>query len=133
MTHKIQKQLVGYLSVFVTICLLLGAAISGCSHPGQATLVAGQCILDNGVLGEVLTALATKNYVQAISDLALKDAPTLVDCALLAIASQNGTGSGSGSGSGSSSVAQPKIVPGVSQSLLSQRAREVLATRRAVK
>lgn len=99
------------------------ACLASCAHPGQSVLRAGQCILDNGVLGDVLGALAQADYVRAIEGLGLRDAAELVDCALQAVAiPQPGAGP-------SSAAAAARTAP--STDTLAQRAREVLASRRA--
>jgi len=108
------------LPSLVLTCILIAPA--SCSHPGQITLQFGQCVLDDGILDQVFTALSQEDYAQAIIALALKDAPDLLECALHAIASQSpvqGTGSGS-----EASTATKQIAP-----IQVTRAREILAKR----
>lgn len=112
------------LATIVLACLVVAIPVS-CAHPGQITLQIGQCVLDDGVLGQVFTALGQPDYTQEIANLALRDIPDLVDCALQAIASQS-THAGSGSGSG------PSASPALAQEALPLqvvRAREILASR----
>jgi hypothetical protein len=107
------------VAIAATLCLS-----AACAHPGQTTLGVGQCLLDNGVLAEVLAALGKPDYLHQVELVGLNHASGLIDCALQAIASQQG---GSGPGSGSADlprIAEPTSTP-------AQRAREVLAARRA--
>ncbi len=105
------------LAVGLMVSLAVTAA---CVHGGQVALQAGQCVLDSGVLGTVLADLEQPNYAQLVSDLTTRVAPDLVNCALQAVASQSGQGSGSGG--------LPKGTP---DSVVVQRAREVLESRKA--
>jgi hypothetical protein len=109
------------VAVAATLCLS-----AACSHPGQTTLGVGQCLLDNGVLAEVLAALGKPDYLHQVELVGLSRAPDLVDCALQAVASKP-TQPGSGSGSAQPAVAAESMQVDV----LAMRAREVLATRRA--
>lgn len=104
------------------------SVVGGCAHPGQSTLRVGQCLLDNGVLAEVLAALARPDYLKQVGIVALSRASDLVDCALQAAATQPGDGSGSGSGS-----AMPTARVTAESDTIAHRARETLATRRASK
>jgi len=106
---------VAVAAVGVALCVVVG-----CAHPVQTTLGVGQCVLDNGVLADVVHALGQDDYVHAVEAVALKDAAELVDCALLAVASPQ-------PGTGSAAVAA-RTAPA---DTLAQRAREVLAARRA--
>lgn len=82
------------------LVLLCAFIVAGCTHAGQIILKAGQCVLDSGVLGSVMTDLASASYVTLIADLATKVGPTVVTCALSAIAAEN-----SGSGSATPAIA----------------------------
>lgn len=73
---------------------------------GTIALQTGQCVLDSGVEAQVLVALATQDYAAAVADLATSVAPTLIKCALQAIAG-GAAGSGNGSGSASTAAAVP--------------------------
>lgn len=111
----------------IVVCMIIGATIFvACAHPGQVVLKTGQCVLDDGIFNDVLKALAQQNYIVAVEALALKDGPELVDCALQAAATPAPQPS-AGSGSGSAELPKGALVP----SVIVQRAREVLATRRA--
>lgn len=105
------------------------SAVGGCAHPGQSTVRAGQCLLDNGVLAEVLAALAKPDYLRQVGTVALSRASDLVDCALQAVATQPGGGSGSGSGSAMPAARVSAAAP--ESDTLAHRAREALAARRA--
>src|SRR5882724_6461190 len=106
---------------------VLGLGLSfACVRAGQVALKTGQCVLDNGVLGDVLVALEQPNYLQAVEALAVTDASELINCALQAVMSQPGAGSGSGSGS----EELPRVLAPAATTL-PQRAREVLSARRA--
>lgn len=108
-------------SVFAGMALYTPVSvIGGCAHPGQVTVRAGQCLLDNGVLGEVLAALAKPDYLKQVGLVALNRAGDLIDCALTAIASQP---------SGQPSEARALAAP-PEQDTLARRAREVLESRR---
>jgi len=98
--------------------------VGGCAHPGQSTLRAGQCLLDNGVLAEVLTALGKPDYLRQIENVGLTRAGDLIDCALQAAATQPAPAAGSGSVS-------PSALAAVDADTIAGRAREVLAARRA--
>lgn len=111
----------------IVVCMIIGVTlIVACAHPGQVVLKTGQCVLDDGIFNDVLKALAQQNYVAAVEALALKDGPELVDCALQAAATPAPTPN-AGSGSGSAELPKGALAPNV----IVQRAREVLATRRA--
>lgn len=97
---------------------LLVAIPAACTHAGQVTLKFGQCVLDDGILGRVFAALGQDDYAQAVAGIALQEAPSLVECALRAIASQ----SDAGAGSGSARLAQDTPIQVL-------RAREILASR----
>jgi hypothetical protein len=112
------------LSVFAGMALYSPVSmVAGCAHPGQTTLRVGQCILDDGVLSEVLAALQHPDYVSRIVDAGVRHARGLIDCALLALASQPEPEIGS-----AEAVAR---VAGPGPDTIARRAREVLATRRA--
>lgn len=96
--------------------------VGGCAHPGQTTLGIGQCLLDDGVLGEVLVALGASDYLQQVENIGLTKSSDLIDCALHAIASQQ-----AGAGSGSASLPKGALPA----STLAQRANEALTTRRS--
>jgi hypothetical protein len=111
-------------SVFAGMALYTPVSvIGGCAHPGQVTLRAGQCLLDNGVLGEVLAALAKPDYLKQVGLVALNRAGDLIDCALTAIAAQP---------SGETSEVRALAAP-PEQDNLARRAREVLESRRSAK
>jgi hypothetical protein len=93
----------------------VGGAQTGCTK-GQI-INAGQCVLDTGVLTDVLAALASDNYAQLISQLETKDGAALIACALEAAAGGNTVPSDAGS-------ATPPIAA---------RARELLAKRGGAK
>jgi hypothetical protein len=57
---------------------------------GTVALQTGQCVLDSGVEATVLADLAAENYAALLASLATTVAPTLIDCALKAIASGSG-------------------------------------------
>ncbi len=112
------------LSVVAGMVLYTPATmVTGCAHPGQSALSVGQCVLDDGVLSDVLAALQQPDYVSRIVDAGLRHAKGLIDCALLALSSQpaepkpESTGLAHAVGPGADTVAR--------------RAREVLASRRA--
>lgn len=100
------------------------STLGGCAHPGQSTLRAGQCLLDNGVLAEVLTALGKPDYLKQIENVGLTRAGDLIDCALQAAATRPAPAAGSGSAGLSALVA-------IEADTIVNRAREVLASRRA--
>jgi len=100
------------------------ATLGGCSHPAQSVLHFGQCVLDDGVLSDVLAALAQPNFLSQIASLALKDTGDLVSCALQAVAAQPAPVPSSGSGSAA------QLVRGTPD-VLATRAREALAMLRA--
>jgi hypothetical protein len=112
------------VAVAATLCLS-----AACSHPGQTTLGVGQCMMDNGVLAEVLAALGKPDYLHQVELVGLSRAPDLVDCALQAVASKSIQPGGSGSGSAQPAAAATSEPMQVD--VLALRAREVLATRRA--
>ena len=63
------------------------AYLTACgSKTGQVVLAAGQCVLDSGALTELYGDLGQDNYAQLVADLVTKLGPTLVGCALSAIA-----------------------------------------------
>jgi hypothetical protein len=64
----------------------------GCGGKSVGTVVlqTGQCVLDSGVEATVLADLATESYAALLASLATTVAPTLIDCALKAIASGSG-------------------------------------------
>lgn len=108
--------------------VLCGAFVSACSNPKQSTLRFGQCILDNGVLSEVLAALSRPDYGDQVKAVGLTRAPDLVNCALQAVASQPTSDDPKpepgNAGVASLMSAQPEYV-------LPARAREVLESRKA--
>lgn len=111
-----------------------GAMVGGCAHPGQSTLRAGQCLLDDGVFSDVLTALSKPDYLSQVAGVALKDAGDLIDCALQAIAGTPSAGSGSGSGSATEQIAARSLAaPQLDSDTIAARARVVLATRHSTK
>lgn len=120
-----------FVGIITAVCSVLAgmalyapvSVVGGCAHPGQVTVRAGQCLLDNGVLAEVLVALAKPDYLKQIGLVALNRAGDLIDCALAAIAAQpSETGSGA---EAHTLVAQPE------PDTLARRAREALAARHA--
>lgn len=116
----------GMLSSIV-LCMIIGITfIVACAHPGQVVLKTGQCVLDDGIFNDVLNALAQQNYVAAVETLALKDGSEFIDCALQAAATPAPQPS-AGSGSGFAELPKGVLTP----SVIVQRAREVLAARRA--
>lgn len=110
-------------ALVITSVIGVVLALTSCMHTGRDVLAVGQCILDSNVLSAVVADLAQPNYAQLIADLATRT-PGLVNCALQAVASP-GTGSGSGSGS-----AAP-LMGAMPESVLVQRARELLASQHA--
>lgn len=98
------------------------SVVGGCAHPGQVTVRAGQCLLDSGVLAEVLAALAKPDYLKQVGLVALNRVGDLIDCALTAIASQP-----------SESPEVRALVTPPEQDTLARRAREVLESRRSAK
>jgi hypothetical protein len=70
------------------------------------------------VLSTVIADLGQANYAALISSLYTTIAPTIVNCALQAVASGTGSGSAAPAGSGTSLIAAPD---------LAARAREMLA------
>lgn len=103
---------------------VLSLASMSCAHPGQSTLQAGQCLLDNGVLLRVIANLGQPGYAQLIAD--LPEVPGLIDCALQAVAAQDS----------SPVAAQSKGVapaPPAVVNVIARRAREVIETRKAAK
>ena len=100
------------------------SALVGCAHPGQAAVHVGQCLLDDGVLSDVLDALSKPDYVKQVENIGLTRTSDLIDCALQAIVAQP-----TGSGSGSQTI--PARTFTTQPDTLSRRASEVLATRRS--
>lgn len=100
------------------------AAVGGCTHPGQTTLRVGQCLLDDGVLAEVLAALGKPDYLKQVEGVGLTHAGDLVDCALRAVSAQPVATSGSGSDVSALWTLTPNDT-------LSGRARQALAARRS--
>lgn len=123
MKNTITKVLSVMISAFMclVICALM---IGGCTHPRESTARGGQCLLDNGVLSEVLAALAEPDYLKQVGMVALNRAGSLVDCALQAIAAQSSGTEAAPSGAQAAVAGQPE------GSSLARRAREVLASRR---
>ena len=99
------------------------STVGGCAHPGQATLRVGQCLLDDGVLAEVLAALAKPDYLKQVENVGLARAGDLIDCALQAVAAQP-----PGTGSGSETLPARTLAQ---SDTLARRAREALAARHA--
>jgi hypothetical protein len=91
----------------------------GCAHPAQSALIAGQCILDDRVLSDVLAALSKPDYLNQIAGVAVRHVAGLIDCALQAVAAQPDAGPGTVTITHSA----------VAGDTLSRRAREVLAAR----
>lgn len=113
----------------VLAVLFLGATVGlpvACMRATQVTLRAGQCVLDSGVLGDVIAALDQPDYVQRIEDIGIHALPELIDCALQAVASSDGSSQGSGS-------AASNMLPLVAEApakVRVDRAREVMTLRR---
>ncbi len=89
----------GFTKVELMIAMLVfavavacGGLVSSCSHPGQSTLRFGQCILEEGVLSEVLGALQQDDYRDRVKQIGLSHAGGILECALVAIASQPSSG-----------------------------------------
>lgn len=80
-------QLTVVLSVFAA-AILCGGIVSACANPKHSAVRFGQCVLEEGVLGEVLGALEDPNYLRLIKEIAVKHTVGLVECALVAVASQ---------------------------------------------
>lgn len=96
------------LESILVFALTAALVIAGCgSRAGQVTLKTGQCVLDTGVEAILLVDLADANYAQLVADAATKLGPTVVSCALQAIAA---TAPGAGSGSGSAVSARAEAV-----------------------
>lgn len=95
----------------------------GCAHPAQSALIAGQCILDDRVLSDVLAALSKPDYLSQIAGVAVRHVAGLVDCALQAVAAQPDAEPGS-----TAAIAHSASPAG---DTLARRAREVLATRQS--
>lgn len=100
-THNFRKQIAqaqGYLPpgkpsiapatkvglLLIAFSMVLGFSCSARSK--QATIGAGQCILDSGVLAAVIGDLEQSNYAQLVGDLIGKDGQAAVTCALTSIA-----------------------------------------------
>lgn len=113
------------IAVAGAMFLMLAFGSAACSHPLQTTLKAGQCVLDSGVLDTVLGDLEQANYKQLVSDLDSHVAPQVVDCALIAAASQKPA-----AGSGSAAAA-PRTGAFTASVDVASRARELLAARHA--
>lgn len=77
--------------------VLVVILISCNTRAGQVTLKTGQCVLDTGVEAILLADLAQANYAQLVSDAVTKLGPTVVTCALQAIAATAPASTGSGS------------------------------------
>ncbi len=117
------------LVVLSGFTLGVGTAFVACSHPGRSALQFGQCVLDDGVLGEVLAALKQQNYLKQLEELGLRRASDLIDCALQAVASKSDDqGSGSGSGSDLPAVAARSSAQ---PDTLAARARDALEHRKS--
>lgn len=105
---------------------LIGAigavTMTGCPHAGQVVLATGQCVLDTGVLGTVLVDLASANYAALIADAITKLGPTLVTCALQAIAASETPAPTTDAGVGSATAARR----GVYDPVVVARAKEML-------
>jgi hypothetical protein len=85
--------------MFLSAAILVGVggAQTGCTK-GQI-INAGQCVLDSGVLADVLAALASNDYANLITQLETKDGAALIACALEAAASGPAAASDAGSAS----------------------------------
>lgn len=115
--------LTAVFSVFAGMFLYAPATmVGGCAHPGQSALRLGQCVLDDGVLAEVLAALGQPDYLDRVGSVALRRAGDLVDCALQALAAPPSV---SGPTEVHALEAQPE------PDTIARRARETIASRRA--
>lgn len=95
----------------------------GCAHPVQSALIAGQCILDDRVLSDVLVALSKPDYLSQIAGVAVRHVAGLVDCALQAVAAQPDSEPGS-----AAAITHSAAPAG---DTLARRAREALAARQS--
>lgn len=113
-------------SIFIGMALYSPLSmVGGCTHPGQSALHVGQCLLDDGVLAEVLAALAKPDYLKQVENVGLTHTGDLIDCALQAVATKP-------------AVTKPAtethtLVAPPESDTLARRAREALAMRHASK
>lgn len=113
--------LTAVFSVFAGMFLYAPATVvGGCAHPRQSALRFGQCVLDDGVLGEVLAVLGRPDYLDQVGAVSLRHAVGLVDCALQALAAP-----APGLTEVHALEAQPE------PDTIARRARETIASRRA--
>lgn len=114
-------------SVFVGMALYSPLSmVGGCTHPGQSALHVGQCLLDDGVLAEVLAALAKPDYLKQVENVGLAHTGDLIDCALQAVATKPAATS-------SPAAETHTLVAPPEPDTLARRAREALAMRHASK
>lgn len=114
------------LVMLVIMFIGITAAMSACMRAKQVTLRAGQCVLDSGVLGDVIAALDHPDYVQRITDIGIHALPELIDCALQAVASSDSPDQGSDTAS--------RMLPLVAETpaaVRASRAQELIALRKA--
>lgn len=115
-----------FVAAFFAAAIGLGIVVSSlsCASPGRSALRFGQCVLDDGVLAEVVAALAQPDYGKKVAEVGLRNAADLVNCALVAVAAQP-----AGSGSGSAEASTRTLTAPPPPDTLQRRAREVLEQR----